>query len=240
MSTPTAGNESEFTVRRLQRPTAFTQLNLYSTPSAAAGTPVQPRTIYLICDIGAVYAVEATSDTTPSTATPPGPLAVRNVLWKFTQADYDVMNRARLGTIMTAAQLSTLTPEQLPRFSPSSVELLPNGDFLISNAFEGPNSLFQSGEFNGEIFQVTPKLMPGSFTDAGYTAVLTTKANAFSLYTALSSTVTAEGGIYDGFCSPLLQSAPTGQATALGSLMQRMGGSNNTNLLEQPLFAIRP
>ena len=129
---------ASFTIRRLQHPTYFTELNL---PNVSASTF---RTVYLICDAGTAYAVEATTDTNGN--------AVRNVLWKFTQDDYNQMNLDRLynaGKSGTFTIPTGLDATQLPRFAPSSIKLLQNGDFLITNSYYGRCPLCNTGQFAG-------------------------------------------------------------------------------------------
>jgi hypothetical protein len=208
----TASNPAGFNVRRLAHPTFFTEFNLPNPP----GSTPPIRTIYMICDSATAYAVEATTDSTGA--------AVRDVLWKFTQADYDNMNIVRLGLQGTPAAWSLL-----PKFTPTSIKLLQNGHFLITNSYYGRCGLFQSGQFNGEVFQVTPHLTPGNTAGGTFTS----SNGGFTLYTSTSSMSTAEGGVWDGFCSPRISGASP-------SFVQKMGPSNNTNLLEQPLFSDRP
>ena len=206
--TPTASSPTGFNIRKLTHPAYFTELNLPNITAGAASF----RTIYLICDSSTVYAIEATTDTAGN--------AVRDVLWKFTQADYDTLNEIRLGIVPTDLSV-------LPRFVPSSAKLLPNGNFLITNSFFGRSPLFKSGQFNGEVIEITPGIVSGT----GFTT-------PFSLYTANSSTTTVEGGLYIAgeFAAPTIKAVTTGGTTYF---VQSMGATGNTSLLEQPLFSDR-
>ena len=226
-----------FDIKRLSKPTYFEQINLPKDPNNANSYALRP--IYLICDSEGVYAVEATTDANGK--------AVRNVLWMFTQADYDQLNtvgdsvagvRGRLSPIDAlrnrgpAATLGQADPAfnandiaGLPRFQPTSVKLLPNGNFLITNSYYGRSSLFESGQFAGEVFEVQMK--------AGVSLIA-------------APNFTARGGVPTSFSAPriALGSFDPASATKPATLIpnrQVMGNpSSNTGLLQQPLFSDRP
>ena len=96
---------------------------------------------------------------------------------------------------------TTLNGDQaeLPKFTPSSVKLLPNGHFLITNSWTGKTSLFQSGRFVGEVFEVNPNM------------VLTTQLNLVDMDLTTPTLFYAGGtgtGVYNNTFFRLLRAAP--------------------------------
>ena len=213
--------------KRIGRPTYFQQLTLPNASGAGI------RTVYLLCDGDGVYAVENQG----------GTLLVR---WMFTQDDYNLMNGVNtfganknngvivantnntrlafdaLGVYSAGQTLGQYT-DQLPQFSPTSVKLLPSGNFLISNSYAGRSSLFDGGRFVGEVFEVKP--------------------NGVAV-TVPGITTTERGGSFDLFAVPALNKISI-RSTTNGVLLhvnrQVMGNpTGNTALLEQPVYSDRP
>lgn len=225
--------------KRISAPIYFEQINLPPRPNTPA------RTLFLICDAEGAYVVEAELDTNT------GKL-VNNVLWMFTQADYDRINGVSPGTnytdpvsgnlITNPPGRGTLVPGrlnipaalaanqaqlqlQLPRFQPSSIQLLPSGNYLITNSWTGRSALFESGQFNGEVIEVDP---------AGLSVLIDTNFGD-----------TRIGGTFASFSVPAILKGNTtalpGFSTPNGYNQQLMGNpKSNTGLLEQPLFSVRP
>jgi hypothetical protein len=200
--------------KRINAPTFFQQLNL---PTVGGGPQ---RTLYLICDAEGAYVVEARVV---------GGVVVRDVLWMFTQQDYNVMNGIVGGALQNFARLSIpgvavggplsgSMLEALPKFQPTSIQLLPNGNYLITNAYTGRSALFESGQFVGEVFEVDP---------AGFSVLVNAPYGD-----------TRRGGTWASFSVPRLE---TGSASTNGLNKQVMGNPvSNTGLVEQPLSASRP
>jgi hypothetical protein len=178
---------------------------------------------YLICDAGGVYQVV------------PNPLTGKmHVTWMFTPADY---HRLMVGIVPGTGRLSlqvdldkdgTFTPadlapalvhQNLPPFLPTSVQKLPNGDFLITNSATGKSGYFAGGKFNGEVFQVNPNIVtvpPGTYLTQG----TATTARDFS--------------------APYLLKAVPSLSNPIPLNEQKMGKDTSiTGLLEQPLFSLR-
>ena len=194
--------------KRLSAPTYFQQLNL---PKPDGGVQ---RTLFLICDAEGAYVIES--------APQPDGTIQNNILWMFTQSDYDRMNAPRLyfpGGLAAAAS-------QMPRFQPSSIQLLPSGNYLISNSYAGRSGLFESGSFNGEAFEVVP---------AGFSVLIDVPFGN-----------TQRGGTFGNFAVPRLErggdlNAGKGPPASFSLNKQVMGNpTNNTGLVEQPLSAFRP
>jgi len=174
-------------VRRVTRPTFIQQITL---PNGIGGQ----KQAYLICDATGVYQVELTG-------------TAWNVTWSFDANDYQNLMTARLGyPVGTRIDVG---------FLPTSVKRLANGSYLITNAWTGSKTkgtslpgelpigqVLASGQFVGEVFQVTP------------------------------------AKLLDGFSAPQLVIS----VDAMGNVRreQKMGSvTNNTNLLEHPLFGDR-
>lgn len=133
------------TIRRISRPLYFQQITLpevQGAPKLPGDSPVPGRRqLFLLCDAGGVYEVEPRIVDGRS---------VRFVNWMFRQEDYDRMNRARFNVP------GGIADTELPRLVAASVSRLPNGGYLITNSFSGPNRLFSNRQFNGEVFEVRP------------------------------------------------------------------------------------
>jgi hypothetical protein len=98
---------------------------------------------------------------------------------------------------------------QLPRFLPSAVRRLGSGNYLITNSYTGTSPLWENRQFLGEVVEVDP----GRYRNP---------AEGF------------HGGDFAGFSVPTIIAG-----NAAGTYRQQMGSSNNTYLLEQPMFADR-
>ena len=213
---------SEFTIvngatlvtKKINNPTFFQQLNLPANVNV--GNPA--KTLYLLCDLDGAYALQLRTR-----AGKP----VLDALWRFTQNEYNLINgnpatgRMTFIGFPTGSGIPPALQPQLPKFAPVSLQLLANGDYLITNGWTGRSSLFENGQFNGEVFEVKPNGIP----------VLAT----------VPFTSTAVGGTYAAFSVPRLEAGENFNNVTTGLNRQVMGiGDGNTGLLEQPLFAIRP
>ncbi|GAB4458034.1 MAG: hypothetical protein OHK0029_18680 [Armatimonadaceae bacterium] len=198
--------------KRLSGPVFFEQLNLPSQ----GGTS---RTLFLICDAEGAYVVESR---------PVGGTVENDVLWQFTQRDYNLINgvagsqvlangRLNFPGVTAGTPLSQQLLNQLPRFQPTSMQLLPSGNYLITNGATGRSSFFANGQFNGEVLEIDP---------AGFSVLVNAPFGP-----------TRQGGTFANFSVPRLLRGNSG--TGLNS--QEMGNpTSNTGLLEQPLSAYRP
>ena len=215
-------------VRRLARPTYFQQLTL---PGADATKPTggsnPARTVYLVADADGVYAVYA--------YTTAGGTSVRQVLWMFRQQEYDKINGYdySAGAVDPNGRIAVTAAakNELPKFAPTAIRLLPNGHFLITNSWTGKSALFQNGRFTGEVFEIDPKMS------------LITQMNAVD---AASGTPTLyygltgySGSVFSQFAAPRLLKGDLTKMPLPTLNDQLMGNPGNTNLLEQPLFADR-
>jgi hypothetical protein len=201
--------------KKLNSPVFFQQLNL--APNAVVTTP---RTLFLICDADGAYVVQNRLDNNNN--------PVRDVLWQFTQADYDHMNTTPLvGNDPTTSRLRP-TGGDLPRFVPTSIQVLASGNYLITNSYVGRTALFDTGQFNGEAFEVRPP--------AG--ALLLSLAN-FKTTIGGGGPVFGFAGTFDSFSVPKLLRGSDEPPVTLNR--QVMGNpQDNTGLVEQPLSAVRP
>ena len=59
----------------------------------------------------------------------------------------------------------------LPAFRPTSVKRLTSGHYLITNAVTATNSLFKSGRFSGEVFEIDPLKNYANFSVPAITTV---------------------------------------------------------------------
>jgi hypothetical protein len=169
---------------RITRPTYFQQLT------------VGGRLIFLVCDVNGVYQIEQSG-------------ADRIVTWFFNQKDYDRINAQR---ILSKVAGGIFDPTALPAFQAVSAQRMPNGNVLIANAASGPSSLFEDGQFRGEVLEVS------GGTRVGPTPTLPT---------------------FGDFSAPAWAiSAPTVGPRRV-RIRQRMGNASATQPLEQPLFADR-
>ena len=161
------------------------------------------KTAFLICDASGVYQAELSGNSW-------------YVSWYFDAEDYKRMMKVRLG-------IPLATPLDIG-FQPSAAQRLPNGSYLITNAWIGARTRQQAGEvgigdlmrggsFVGEVFQVTGVRTFDPATGAPV------DAGAFPLF--------------DSFSSPKIVTAPGAK------FEQKMGSVGNTNLLEHPLFGDR-
>jgi hypothetical protein len=202
------GNVTE---KRINAPNFFQQLNL----PALNGVN---RTLFLVCDAEGAYVIE-------SRVTAGG--LENNILWMFTQSDYDRINgvvggavapgRLNFPGLTVGAALTTQLYNQVPKFQPASIQLLPSGNYLITNSYSGRSSLFESGQFTGEVFEVSP---------AGFSVLIDTPFGN-----------TQRGGTFANFAVPRIQRGATG----IGLNEQVMGNpTSNTGLVEQPTSAFRP
>lgn len=202
--------------KRLNAPTYFEQIPLDLTADGI------PESVYLIVDAEGVYAcvVNANNATGKS---------YFDVLWQFKQENYNRINN----DLSVADQFrrltvpATLNASQMPRFSPSSVKRLANGDFLITNSASGASALFESGQFVGEVFQVSlPKVHNGFTTLFDIDTSINPTQDGFVRNTV--DTVT-----YGKFSAPAIQ-----RGTRLNK--QQMGRDiNGATLTEQPRSADR-
>ena len=212
--------------KRIGNPTYFQQITL---PDATGGGT---RTLFLICDGDGAYAVESTQDGAGK------PILL--VRWMFDQNDYNQMNgvnpngsvgaspRLALDAtgLVNAGVFNGAFADELPKFSPSSVRLLPSGNYLISNSYAGRSALFEGGRFVGEVFEVKPFGV----------AVATPLSAANQTY---------RGGVFDLFAVPALNQVSVRDNNGGGALFhvnkQVMGNpTGNTALLEQPVYSDRP
>ena len=186
---------------KIQGPTYFEQISL---PNGIGGS----KPVYLIADVNGVYQIED------------GPMGQRIVTWFFNQSLYNAMNvspglsadgiNPRLLTLHGQNQKSA---DDLPRFRPTAVRRLLNGRYLITNSAVGQSSLFQTGQFSGEVLEVIPQFNPDG---------------------------TPNGGRFGGFSVPQIVSKPNGLGVGRNTNVQWMGTTNNnTSLLDQPLFGDR-
>ena len=176
---------------RITRPTYFQQLTLRGT------APGVGQKAFIICDANGVYQVE------------PQASGENVVTWFFNALDYGRINA--LDRINVQAPGATFPLTSLPAFLPTSAERLPNGHMLISNGASGPSSLFDDGQFRGEVLEVT--------ASPRYAPMGTPGLPRYGSFSAPAWSVTQAGG----------------RAT----IKQRMGASSATHPLEQPLFADR-
>ncbi|MFY7951923.1 MAG: hypothetical protein ACOVT5_05405, partial [Armatimonadaceae bacterium] len=186
-------------IRRVEKPSYFEQLSLPG--------PSGLRQVYLICDSEGVWQVE------------PDATGRRRVTWSFEQSHYDQMNvTAAFGENSLEPRLAvgsgiTLGNTSLPRFHPTSVRRLFNGNFLITNSWSGSSPWFVDGLFHGEVFEVEPIVL---------------------------SDGTANGGRFGGFSVPKIRPIRNTNPS-LNRNQQTMGSTtSNTSLIEQPLSADRP
>ncbi|MBC7806634.1 MAG: hypothetical protein H7145_10830, partial [Akkermansiaceae bacterium] len=189
-------------VKRLNAPTYFEQIPLDLTGDGI------PESVYLIADADGVYACVVRAVAGKS---------YFDILWRFQQDDYDVINRTRF----VPSDISAL-----PRLTPSSVKRLANGQYMITNSAAGASGLFQSGQFLGEVFTVSLPL-----------------TGAFDVNPADGSVRnTIRGGTYGNFSTPRIQRGklvgPTVPVRELNR--QQMGrDTNGASLTEQPRSADR-
>nr|WP_309690783.1 hypothetical protein [Armatimonas sp.] len=197
-------------VRRIARPTYIQQVVLPlssltpSAPGSAQG--------FLICDASGVYQAEL------------GQNGRWYVTWYFDATDYKNMMRLRLAQLRLLIPPTSLEIAAIDKmlYLPTSVKRLANGDYLINNAGAGQTTLFTSGQFVGEVFQVTGARR--------YTYDVSVPLPIGTL-DPLSGILP----LYSGFSSPNIVLAPSGLRWE-----QKMGtNSSNTNLLEHPLFGDR-
>jgi hypothetical protein len=195
-------------VKRINNPTFFQQLNLPANLNA--GNPA--KTLYLLCDLDGAYVLQARTDSNGKTAL--------DALWAFKQSDYNRMNTSRFNVVGSTVG-ATLPLDAAPKFQPVSLQLLANGNYLITNGWTGRSSLFENGQFTGDVFEVKPNGSP----------VLAT----------VPFTQTSFGGAFANFSVPRIDAGATNGGITIGLNRQIMGsGDGNTGLLEQPIFAIRP
>ncbi len=194
--------------RKLSGPTYFEQI-----PLDLNGDGV-PESVYLIADANGVYACLVNVDTATKKS-------YFDVLWQFGQVDYDKMN--------TSGRLNVGIGGALPRFLPNSVKRLANGNYMITNSASGASSLFESGHFAGEVFEVSlPPIFNGNTT-------------LFDISLGAPPTVTntiggggvAQTAVYANFSVPLIQKTATLNKQQMGS------GTNGVSLTEQPHSADR-
>ncbi len=194
------------TVKRITRPTFLDTITLGGVRQ------------YILCDADGVFAVA------PETITVNGAPRVRfRATWIFQQSDYNTMNGivsdggVNDGNPIAGGRLAYptgLTPAQAfagaPRFSPTSVKRLTNGNYLITNNGANDSPFFEGRRFVGEVFEIAPNTATG--------------------------TTTAKGGAFAGFSAPKL----IGKGIGTGATnVQQMGVKNNTSLMEQPTSADR-
>ena len=212
-----SGGGTTYTTKRLRGTTYYEQIPL---DLSGNGTP-QP--VYLLADADGVYVCLANINTTTGKST-------FDVVWKFDQSDYNTMNGTRFSAIISDYNSLHGTTFNLPigdapKFSPSSVKRLANGNYLITNSAAGSSALFAGGRFFGEVFEVKPSL----FQVAGGT---------------VSNTI--GGGTFMGFSAPALAldkshiPNPGPPTSGTVPLVQQMGGTTNgAAVTEQPRSADR-
>jgi hypothetical protein len=165
-----------------------------------------------LCDLDGAYVLQARTDSNGKTAL--------DALWAFKQSDYNRMNTSRFNVVGSTVG-ATLPLDAAPKFQPVSLQLLANGNYLITNGWTGRSSLFENGQFTGDVFEVKPNGSP----------VLAT----------VPFTQTSFGGAFANFSVPRIDAGATNGGITIGLNRQIMGsGDGNTGLLEQPIFAIRP
>ena len=196
-------------VKRVTRPTYFERVfrNI-----GGVSTPV-----YLICDAEGVYAC------TVETPTPGRTVFVAQ--FKMEQEDYNAMNLQRMSFTDAAGDplpLVGIGADTLPRFVPTSVKLMSNGNYLITNSHTGANRWFRNGKFTGEAFEVEPQPLVAGVT------VTWLRFGDFSVprldRVVLRPSAATPGGI---------------GSVGIQTNEQRMGNRNNTDLTEQPLSSDR-
>ena len=146
-----------------------------------------------------------------------GPMGRRVVTWYFNQSHYNTMN---LNPAFSADGINPrllvvpgLPAKELPRFQPTAIRRLLNGRYLITNSAVGQSAVFQTGQFAGEVLEVIPQFNPDG---------------------------TPNGGRFGGFSVPQIISRPNGLGVGRNTNVQWMGTtSNNTSLIDQPLFGDR-
>lgn len=165
-------------IKRISRPLYFEQLTIPGISSLPGDSPVPGRRqLFLLCDADGAYEIE------PRIV---NGRTVRFVNWYFTKDDYDIVNGIKAlidpvnglgGRLVPAGGLPgiTITKADLPQFVPTSVAKLPNGDYLITNAYTGASNVFSNRRFNGEVFEVKPNkaadwLMQGRGKFANFSA----------------------------------------------------------------------
>ncbi|MBC8139008.1 MAG: hypothetical protein H8F28_24290, partial [Fibrella sp.] len=206
-------------VKRLNAATYFEQI-----PLNIAGTPA-PESVYLIVDADGVYACIVQVDVATGKS-------FFDVLWRFGQEDYDRINGGTpLGGRFygAAAPVAPLRNNALPRFSPSSVKRLANGHFLITNSASGASALFESGQFLGEVFEVSlPPVVGTSIFDVDATSGV------------VNNTVGA-GALFEKFSAPSIERGADAFGTNPRRLnKQQMGrDTNGAPVTEQPRSADR-
>ena len=183
---------------KITSPTYFEQVTL---PNGTGGT----KPVYMIADANGVYQIED------------GPMGRRVATWYFNQSHYNTMN---LNPAFSADGINPrllvaagLDQRELPRFQPTAIRRLLNGRYLITNSAVGQSSVFQTGQFAGEVLEVIPEFNPDG---------------------------TPNGGRFGGFSVPQVISRPNGLGVGRNTNVQWMGTtSNNTSLIDQPLFGDR-
>jgi len=183
---------------KITSPTYFEQVTL---PNGTGGT----KPVYMIADANGVYQVED------------GPMGRRVVTWYFNQSHYNTLN---LNPAFSADGINPrllvapgIDQRELPRFQPTAIRRLLNGRYLVTNSAVGQSSVFQTGQFAGEVLEVIPQFNPDG---------------------------TPNGGRFGGFSVPQVISRPNGLGIGRNTNVQWMGTtSNNTSLIDQPLFGDR-
>jgi hypothetical protein len=137
---------------KITQPTFLQQINVADAASFGI-----PRSAYLLCDAQGAYRMESKRKSD-------GVTIINVITWRFTQEDYwTLMAQERLNlkidlnkdNVINAADLDLgLIRQNMPLFSPNSLQRLPNGDYLITNAAQSKSGYFVGGKFNGEVFQV--------------------------------------------------------------------------------------
>jgi hypothetical protein len=185
---------------RITRPTSFQEVTIRD-PAGSGGYV----NVYYLCDASGVYGLLYDVPT----ANRPARL---RAYWAFGQNEYRRLADST-GTQRFLLFTQAGIPEvQMPKFVPTSVQRLANGDFLITNGFNGSSPLFKNGQFFGEAFQVKPLV---GFT-GGDTLI---------------------GGTYTGFSAPRLITEGVLTSTRYRQIMGTSDG--NTTLLEQPRSSSR-
>jgi hypothetical protein len=191
---------------RITRPTYFQEISIVD-PTASSGNTFTYKNFFLICDASGVYMLTLGTD---------GRL---HAFWGFRQTDYDAMNAGVNGVTgrIDGAVSPDVPPYENPRFVPTCVQRLADGNFLITNSFAGESTLFSSGRFTGEALEVTPPAftVPPVGGIAGDTYF---------------------GGTFEGFSAPALV---RGASTTNNTQVMGSAGTGNTTLVEQPRFAGR-
>ncbi len=234
------------TVKRISRPLYFEQLTIPGTSGLPGVSPVPGRRqLFLLCDADGAYEIEprlVTSGGVTRTVrfvnwfftqrdydlingVDQGNPADPNDDTVFDNDPNDPIGSRRLKLFDPVTKRiyapGTVVPglaAQLPRFVPTSVAKLPNGDYLMTNAYTGASRVFGNRQFNGEVFEVKP--------------------NAPSVWKVRGT------GRFSDFSAPRIVNVPDLteplDPMKMREIRQQMGtGQGNTQLLEQPLFASR-